>query len=124
MKRTKTMITTWEAFTTADVAMLNAGIDPVKRTEVLKHMERITEEIGERVAIWEAGRKEVAATREEVDSSPTKLELEMEEHEWEVVFEALKLYGSVAELFTGGDGYEARASEELRDRIQKFQSSY
>lgn len=45
MKRTKTMITTWEAFTTADVAMLNAGIDPVKRTEVLEHMRRITEAI-------------------------------------------------------------------------------
>lgn len=41
----KTKITTWEAFTTADVAMMKAGIDPVKRAEVLKHMERITADI-------------------------------------------------------------------------------
>lgn len=50
------------------------------------------------------------------------IKLEMEEHEWELVLEALKLYGSAAELFTGG-GYEATVSEEIRERIQALKKN-
>ncbi|MFD1394431.1 hypothetical protein ACFQ5F_09990 [Kroppenstedtia eburnea] len=38
-------ITKWEALMTAETAMIRAGIDPAKQTEVLAHMQRITEKI-------------------------------------------------------------------------------
>lgn len=43
----------------------------------------------------------------------------MEEHKWELVLDALKLYGSAAELFTGGDSYETIVPEQIRERVQK-----